>query len=161
MPPSQNNRLIAFILLLKDEWLPAQRNRFNEWYFECRQEPILFWETPKVRYGTYALGGITALWIITWLIGSFDPVPTDARPRATTAGYHVTCGRNDCGHHFLIDRKFGFDDFPVVCPQCHKETGQQSMRCLSSKCKGKYVLPAEREGKKVCRECGAAARVAG
>lgn len=162
MPPSDDNRLIYWFFLIKDEWLPSQRRRLGEWFTACRAEPSLIWQTPQVRYSVYGLGGLAAVLCVITLVHTITPPPpANARPRATTATFHVVCSEPECDHHFMVERKFSFKKFPLQCPKCQKQTGQSAMRCFSETCKGKYVLPKERDGKRYCSECSAAAPVAG
>ncbi|MHC4092136.1 MAG: hypothetical protein ACYSVY_18005 [Planctomycetota bacterium] len=156
MPPPERNRLITWYLLLKDEWLPAQRQRLADWSQAVREEPRLVWQTPQIRYTVYGLGGLAALWALLWALSLLQPAPPKgARPRANTANIHVVCSNPECKHHFVILRKFGFDNFPVACPRCEQEKGRRAMRCFSSTCDRKLVAPVESDSRLHCSECGA------
>lgn len=156
MPLSERNRLVTWYLLVKDEWLPTQRRRLEEWWSAVRAEPRLAWETPQVRYGVFGLGIVAAVLVVASLFNALTlPPPAAARPEATTANFHVVCSNPTCGHHFLIVGKFGFDDFPVNCPRCNQKTGQRALRCKSSVCQGRYVPTVEKDGQLHCRICDA------
>lgn len=156
MPPPQRSRLVEWVMLLKDEWLPSQRARLVAWYEAVRAEPVLIWQTPTIRYGVYGLGGLLAVWLLVWALSLLEPpAPAEVRARARTANFHVVCTNPDCGNHFMIAREFGFKKFPVECPQCHQRTGQRAMRCNSRACRGRFVAIIEIDGELRCRECGA------
>lgn len=156
MPPRDRNRLVSWYLLLKDEWLPAQRQRLGEWAQACREEPTLIWQTPQVRWTVIAAVGLTAILVAAWFIEWVAPgAPPSAGPLAKTATFHVVCTNPDCKQHFLIERRFNFDGFPVLCPRCHNKTAQRALRCSSAQCGGRHVAVAERGGRFICTECGA------
>ncbi len=155
MRPQEPNRWVAWYLLVKEEWLPARRRALREWWSAVRQEPRLAWQTPQVRYGAAILGVILLAVLATSLVDALAlPPPANARPQATTANFHVVCSDPECGHHFLIERKFGFSRFPVECPKCHKPSGERAARCHSSTCGGRYVATAEKEEQRYCPRCG-------
>ncbi len=156
MPPPDRNRLTAWYLLIKDEWLPTQRHKFGEWWVAVREEPRLLWNTPQFVYSLIGLGVIIAIVVVAWLTDFVaPPPPSDARDKATTANFHVVCSQPECLHHFMIEREFGFDDFPVECPRCKQDTGQQGQRCRSNTCRGRYVPTIEKDGHIHCRICDA------
>jgi hypothetical protein len=131
------------------------RDRLNEWVAAVREEPARAWQTPAVRYGTYAVGGLAMLWIAVGLASALaPPPPADARPTAKTADFHVVCSNERCGHHFVIHRRLGFHKFPVVCPKCEQKTGMQARRCNSPKCRGRWVAPQRVDGQLICPKCG-------
>lgn len=136
MPVEKDPKLGMYIDALK-AWLPSVRLRAAEWVEACREEPALIWQTPAVRYLVYTCGGMVALWIVLALIGSM--APKDVVPRARTADFHVVCTNPSCGKHFVINRKFGFDDFPVDCPRCQQRTGEQAVRCTGGPRDGAWV----------------------
>ena len=152
MPVSRESKLSQAIDAFR-EWLPTVRVRFNEWFYACREEPILIWHTPVIRYGTYVLAAAVGAWVISFVVSLASPGGPDPVPRANTADFHVICA--DCGHHFVINRKFSFDDFPVKCAKCGHEAGRQAMQCFSKTCKGAWVAVDERAGDLVCSKCGA------
>ncbi|MCP4249103.1 MAG: hypothetical protein GY778_18830 [bacterium] len=155
MPPPRQSRLIAWYLLLKDEWIPAQWRGLSAWGQAAREEPRLIWETPQVRYAVYGIGVLIGVGVLVWLASALGPPQKDVQPRAKTADFHVICLDDDCGHHFLINRKFGFDRFPVTCPRCEGQTGHRAQRCHSRACAGRYVAPIESDGEFICASCGA------
>jgi len=155
MPAQRPNRLIAWYLLVKDEWLPSRWTRFAEWRQAVREEPRLIWETANVRYAVYGLAGAVALVVVLTTLDSLVPTPPGARAPARTADFHVVCSRAECRRHFVIHEKFGYSRFPVVCPQCGKETGQRALRCRSAACGGRYVAPIESDSRLHCPLCGA------
>jgi len=138
------------------EHAPAMRRAVKDWWGQVREEPWLIWETPAIRYATYGIGGLLIVWSVTFAIGLLTPpLPPNARPEATTADFHVICTDSSCHHHFVINRDFGFDDFPVACPKCGKETGMAARMCNSPTCRGRWVTPVDADGKRKCPECGA------
>jgi ribosomal protein S27E len=152
MPVSRESRLAQAIDAFR-EWLPTVRVRFNEWFYACREEPVLIWHTPAIRYTTYVLVAFISAWLISYTVDLFAPGGPSPQPRARTADFHVVC--TGCGHHFVINRKFSFDDFPVKCPKCGKLTGQPAMQCFSDRCKGRWVAVERRDDALVCSRCGA------
>ena len=146
------------------EWLelaraqvPVLRERYNRWREAVRKEPMLVWQTPGVRYGVYGLGGLLLLWITSGLLGMLTPpAPPEAAETARTADYHVVCTSEQCEYHFVINRRFGFRQFPVVCPKCQQKTGAQARRCNSATCMGRWVAPQEVDGTLRCPRCGRA-----
>jgi hypothetical protein len=119
-----------------------------------KEEPRLFWDTTAVRYTAYGVGGLLSVWLVSWLATSLAPPrPADAKPEATTADFHVICTHPDCGEHFVIHRKFGFNRYPVECPKCRRQTGMAARLCSSSVCQGKWVVPREVDGRQRCPLC--------
>ncbi len=156
MPVPQRSRLVEWFVLVKDEWLPSQRARLVAWGEAVREEPYLICQTPAIRYGVYGLGSLLAVWVLVWTVSLLEPAPVkNARPRATTAAYDVVCTDPTCGHHFMINRKFGFKKFPVECSKCRQRTGQRARRCSSPACSGGFVAPTEVEDQLRCPECDA------
>ncbi len=154
MAQENPNRLVEWLLLLRRQW-PVAKRRFQEWLDAVREEPVLIWETPAVRFASYGLGGLILALVAVKLTGMIvPPPPVTARPAATTADYHVVCVNPDCGHHFVIHRKFGFRGFPVACPNCEKATGLQARRCYSQTCQGRWIAPIEDQGSLHCPICG-------
>lgn len=135
---------------------PIVREHFAVWLEAVREEPRLAWETSAVRYTVYVLAGVVLVWLATALTGMLiPPPPPSARAAATTADFHVVCSDPPCGYHFVINRKFGFDDFPVKCPQCKRETGVSARRCNSASCGGRWVAPVRTDQGLRCPVCGA------
>ncbi|HUU83172.1 MAG TPA: hypothetical protein VM243_06670 [Phycisphaerae bacterium] len=156
MPSPQRSRFVEWFVLLRDEWLPSQRERITAWYEVVREEPFLIWHTPAIRYGVYALGCLLAVWLLVWAASLLEPAPAkDAGPRARTANFHVVCSDPECGHHFMIAREFGFKKFPVKCPKCGEKTGQRGVRCNSPACRGRFVTTTTIDGELRCNQCGA------
>jgi hypothetical protein len=151
MPVEKDPKLGLYIDALK-AWLPTVRIRLVAWAEACREEPTLIWQTPAVRYTVYGLGGLLTVWMVGAFIGMF--APADAIPRARTADFHVVCTNPRCGHHFLINRKFGFDDFPVKCPRCAQITGAQAIRCNGGPRDGAWVAAStDAEGRWYGPDC--------
>jgi hypothetical protein len=150
MPVSKEKKLAAWMAALR-EGRSGVRARFDEWKDAVREEPALLWATPAIRYGVYGLGGLLAVWVLTWGLGLF--VPAKATPPAKTADFHVLCTASGCGHHFVIREKFGFHHFPVVCPKCQQQTGQRATRCSSKTCHGRWVAPLEQDHEYRCPYC--------
>ena len=154
MAQEERNRLVEWYQVLRKQG-PIARQRVEEWGKAVRAEPRLAWEVPAIRYVTYGLGGLVLLWVVLHVAHWFaPPPPVAAKPRATSADFHVVCGNEECGHHFVIHREFGFKKFPVVCPRCGQKTGMQAQRCNSSTCKGRWVAPVRVDGVRRCPHCG-------
>lgn len=151
MAQEERNRLVEWLHLLRSQ-LPILRRQAAEWAGEVREEPRLLWETPAVRYVVYVSVGLVLLLVVSRIPGMFGPpLPPNAKAVANTADYHVICTNEDCRHHFVINRKFGFRGFPVECPQCKRRTGEQAIRCAC----GRWVVPQTRDGASYCPECKA------
>jgi len=134
MAQESPNRLAEWLMLVRKQ-MPVAREHIATWLEAVREEPRLAWATSAVRYTVYGLAGVVLIWSATALTGWLTPPPpASARPAATTADFHVVCSDSQCAHHFVINRKFGFDDFPVKCPQCQRETGVSARRCNSAPC---------------------------
>jgi hypothetical protein len=155
MPPSNPNRFTTWYLIIKDEWLPGQKERLAAWFQAARQEPRLVWQTPQIRYGAIGVGAFAGLMILFSFLGSFSSNSNVSRERARTADFMVICSDARCGYTFVINKKFSFDDFPVPCPKCHRESGMRAVRCWSKSCGGKHVAAREEEGQLVCPKCNA------
>ena len=81
MPVEKESKLGQWIAALREGW-PAIRAGVDEWTDAVRENPALIWATPAVRYTVYGLGGLLALWLVTWGVGQFQP-PEAAPPAAT------------------------------------------------------------------------------
>lgn len=155
MPVNKETRL-AILLDAAKAWGPAARARIGEWYEACREEPSLIWQTSAVRYAVYVAGGVLLAMTLSFVVSLLTPpAPEGARPRARSADFHVLCDDPACGVHFVITRRFGFDDFPVNCPKCNALTGEPAVRCLSAQCGGAWVIAVQEDGTWRCRACGA------
>ena len=155
MAQEKPSRMVEWLLLFRTQ-APVVRQHLADWWAECREEPRLIWATPAVRYATYLVGGLIAIQLVLMSVSMIAPPPPPAaRPQATTADFHVVCADPDCDHHFVIHRKFGFDSFPIECPQCHGETGVQARRCNSPDCQGRWVAPVREDGGLRCPRCRA------
>ena len=114
---------------------------------------MLIWQTPAIRYSAYGLTALLGVWVLSWGIGLVQPAKT--APPAATADFHVFCTDGSCGHHFVINKGFDFDDFPVVCPKCKKRSGQRAMRCVSKTCRRRWVVPKIKDDEYRCPDCDA------
>ena len=152
MPAERPSRLTEWISALR-EALPAVKIHLAAWIDACRGEPRLIWQTPAVRIITYVLLGVLGVKTISWGIGLWTPGGTEPVPIATTADFHVVCTNKACARHFVINRAFDFDDFPVRCPFCGKQTGYHARRCTSGTCHGAWVVPRNRDGRLTCPRC--------
>jgi hypothetical protein len=138
MPVDKESKAAAWIAALR-EWAPTVPKRVGEWWEAVREDPGLVWRTDAVRYSVYTIGAIIAICILSAVAESMTPpLPEGAGEYAETAFFDCLC--TECGHHFVIERKFKFDDFPVVCPKCKKESGQRAERASSGPDKGKWVV---------------------
>jgi len=155
MPVEKDPKLGLYVDALK-AWLPTVRERFTAWGQACREEPSLIWQTPAVRYTTYVVGGLLASWLLVSVVNMF--APQNATAPARTADFHVICTNTGCGHQFVVNRKFGFDKFPVVCPRCQKATGERAIRCSGGPRDGAWVRATETpDGRLVGADCDAPA----
>ncbi|MHC5110095.1 MAG: hypothetical protein ACYTHJ_09475 [Planctomycetota bacterium] len=151
MAEEKPNPLAEWIIAIRAH-APVIRQRFSNWLEACREEPTLIWQTDAVRYATYALSGIIAIWMIAVAIDLVTPpVPESAKPEATTADYHVIC--TSCDTHTVIHREFEFDDFPVKCTGCDSMNGRRAVRCSSSTCRGKWMVPIFEGDARYCPYC--------
>lgn len=152
MPVSKEPRLGYYLDAFR-AWLPTVKLRFLAWLEACREQPILIWHTSAVRYSVYGIVGLIAILTIRGIANSF--VPPVLVERAETADIQVLCSDPNCGKLFVINREFDFDDFPVKCPACQKETGVRALRCASPTCGGILVAPQKSaDGRKlVCPRC--------
>lgn len=154
MAQEDPNKLVEWLLAFR-EHAPAVRQRFLDWFEAVREEPVLLWHTPAIRYGTYGVGGLILVWVVTGLVAMLvPPPPSNARPTATTADFHVICSDADCGHHFVIHREFGFRGFPVACPACDRRSGMKARPCHSATCQGRWIVPEKQGDRTRCPVCG-------
>ena len=151
MPVEKESKLAQWIAALREGW-PAVRAGVDEWTGAVREHPALIWATPAVRYAVYGLGALLAMWLLTWGVGQFQP--PEAAPPAATADFHVLCTVSGCRHHFIINKEFGFDDFPMRCPKCGKVAGQRAVRCASKTCRRRWVVPKVKDNEYRCPYCG-------
>lgn len=160
-PVAQENRrsFTEWFVLIRAN-LPIWKEQAGDWIDAVRREPYLLWETRSVRFLFFGILGICGAWALAGGIGLFvPPLPPDARAPATTADFHVICQNEKCGQHFVINREFGFDDFPVQCPACQRETGEPAILCSSRACRGKWIVPVEQDdGSFICPKCNEVVR---
>jgi hypothetical protein len=155
MAQERPNRLVEWYLAAKQQ-APRVRESAAEWLGQVKEEPRLLWATPAVRYAVYGTGALVAAWCVTFFVGLFTPArAASAKPAATTADFHVVCANPDCGHHFVINRKFGFGKFPVECTKCRKPTGMAARICASPTCVNRWVVPRATESGLTCPYCNA------
>ncbi len=139
MPVDKESRLALWIGAVR-EWAPTVRPRLVEWWEVIRENPVLIWQTPAVRYSVYGLGLIVAVLVLQWGASLLLPPQMVGSEPARTAQFHVLCSNPSCGHHFVIERKFKFKDFPVQCPKCHQQTGHRAVRVNTGPDRGKWVI---------------------
>ncbi len=139
MPVEKESRIARWIAALR-EWAPTIRPRLEEWWEIIRQNPMLIWQAPAVRYSAYGLGLIVALLVLRWGTSSLLPPQMVGGEPARTAQFHVLCSDPACGHHFVIERKFKFKDFPVQCPKCRQKTGYRAIQVHSGPDRGKWII---------------------
>lgn len=150
MPVYKESKFAEYLEGFK-AWRGNLRTRLGDWKDAVREEPVLIWQTTAIRYSVYAIAGCLGLSAILWGLSLFHP--PQAAPPAKTADFHVLCTNPSCGRHFVINRKFNFDDFPVPCPVCKQKTGQQAMRCSSKQCGGQWVVPKTTQDRLRCPIC--------
>lgn len=156
MAQEHRSRLAEWVMLLRKN-VPLWREHVADWAAEVREEPRLLWEASPIRYATYGVGTILAVWLVTLVVGFLTPPPpAGAKAAATTADYHIICSDPACAYHFIVQREFGFHDFPIECSKCNKRTGVSARRCNSPTCQGRWVAPIEVDGATKCPICGAA-----
>ncbi|MCH7527747.1 MAG: hypothetical protein IID39_09950 [Planctomycetes bacterium] len=132
----------------------AAREDLKEWWEVCYAEPVLFWQTPAVRYTTYGLGAILLLLLLRGTFRMLEPAGGGVpQARAVTANFDVICSNPGCGRHFVIERKFRFRKFPVTCPFCSLETGHRALRCRSQTCRGKLARTVQGDDGWHCARC--------
>jgi len=149
------NRLAEWLTLARQN-APAAKQHFADWWEAVREEPHLAWESYLVRYPVYALGGLVLVMIVSTAIKYITPpLPASAQPTASTADFRVVCTEPSCGHQFVINRAFGFNDFPVTCPKCRKLSGYAARPCYSATCNGRWVASVQRDGAWYCPICAA------
>ncbi len=134
--------------------IPVLREQTGNWLRAIRVEPHLLWQAGAVRYSVYVLSGLIAMWGCLKVAHSIAPPPATETAPATTADFHVVCSRPDCGHHWMINRELGFDDFPTVCAKCGNRSGAAARRCTSDACGGRWVAPTWSGGVQMCPVCG-------
>lgn len=152
MPVYKESRFSEYLAAVK-AWGATARAHAVNWKEAVREEPALIWQTPAIRYSVYGVGAFLGLCTLLWGLSLFHPPRVE--PPARTADFHVVCTNAACARHFVINRKFGFDDFPVLCPACQQKTGQQALRCASKACGGKWVVPKQQGDEYVCSRCAA------
>jgi hypothetical protein len=154
MAQEDPNRFSEWLMLLRRQ-APIVRQRAADWVDAVREEPILIWHTPAVRYGVYFAVGMVLMWGGVRLTRALaPPLPSGARAVADSADFHVVCSNEACNAHFIIHREFGFDDFPVECPACKQLTGRAAVRCNAPACKGRWVAPLPDGDQLKCPHCG-------
>ncbi len=141
MAQENPNRLVEWLHAIRAH-APTVRQGFANWWEAVREEPVLIWETPAVRYGAYGLGGVITIWLASAGITMFTPpAPEGAKSEATSADFHVICSNSTCQTHFVVHREFGFRGFPVACPKCKEQKGLQAVPCTGDHCTQRWILP--------------------
>ena len=85
MAQEDPKRLVEWLQLLRGQ-IPVIRERAGVWIAAVREEPVLLWETPGVRYAVYTVGVVILLWVASTISGSLvPPPPENAKPVATKA----------------------------------------------------------------------------
>lgn len=155
MAQEKPNRLAEWLTIAKQN-APVAKRHFSEWWEEVRADPGLAWETYWVRYPVYALCGLVVLLMVNTGITLFaPPMPPKAQAVAGSADFRVVCTETACGHQFVINREFGFNDFPVTCTKCRKLSGYSARPCYSTTCNGRWVAPVQRDDGPHCPSCAA------
>lgn len=155
MAQEKPNRLSEWLTLARQN-VPVAKQQIRDWWAEVKDEPGQAWDNYLVRYPVYAVGGMLLIWLTTAAVNLFTPpLPPSARATATTADFHVICTDTTCNQHFMINRPFGFDDFPVTCPRCRKITGEAARPCYSKDCNGRWVAPVRGDDGLKCPHCAA------
>jgi len=139
MPVEKESKLSVWIAALR-EWVPMVRARTVDWWMVVRENPVLIWQTPAVRYTVIGIGGLIAVLVLRWFLLAMAPDSAGGGKPTRTAQFHVICDSPDCGHHFAITREFKFKKFPVQCPKCNKKTGYRAVLSTSGPDKGQWVI---------------------
>lgn len=156
MAQERRNRLAEWLLLAREQ-APILRQHFREWLAAVRAEPSLIWQTPAVRYATYAVVGLFLLMMVGKIRAMIGPPPSvSVREAASTVDFRVKCSSADCGHDFVLHREFGFRGFPVECPECKRKTGVRARQCFSHECNGRWRAPEGSGRDSSCPVCGEA-----
>lgn len=153
MPAEKPSKLSEWIQALR-EGAPGVKIHAAAWLEACRNEPALIWRTPAVRIVVFVIAAVLLVKSVGWGFTLLAPGGAEPVPRAETADFHVVCTNPDCGKQFVINREFGFDDFPVTCPFCRKQSGASARNCNSTTCKGRWVAPVVGGGRLTCPVCG-------
>jgi len=155
MAQEKPNRFVEWYLLLLRN-MPVLRRHVADWAEAVREEPVLIWQTPAIRYSVYFLCGLILVSTVGWVAGALTPPPpAGAQAEATEADFHVICSERFCATHFAVRRPFGFSKFPVRCPKCDRITGYAARKCGSEACNGQWVVPTRVEGVARCPVCDA------
>jgi hypothetical protein len=155
MPAPQYDKWAEFREAFKSQSESA-REQLSQWLTDVRGQPELIWQTVAVRYSVYGMGGLLAVLLVRTAIGLLQPVDlAQFEAPARTAHFDVICDNASCKHHFVIERKFSFDRFPVTCPHCDQPSGQLALRCNSRTCGGKLVPTKIVNRRIVCAVCAA------
>ncbi|MEE9295882.1 MAG: hypothetical protein V3W34_13100 [Phycisphaerae bacterium] len=154
MPAPQRNQWAEMWEAARERTSTAS-HQLRQWGVAVREEPVLIWQTPAVRYGLYALGGLVLFLVLKTAMGMLQlPTPEHFQPRAKTAHFQVLCSNPACGKYFVIERRFKFRKFPVTCPYCREPSGHRALRCTSKTCRGGMVIAVEEDGRLYCSKCG-------
>lgn len=155
MAQEKPKRLTEWLAIARHN-MPLAKHQLKTWWEEVREEPGQAWDHYLVRYPVYAVGGLIVVWLVSVGLSWFaPPLPASAKATATTADFHVICTESSCGQHFMINRPFGFNDFPVTCPRCRKITGEVARPCYSKDCNGRWVAPVRTDEGLRCPHCAA------
>jgi hypothetical protein len=132
VPVEKESRFSLWIGAFR-EWAPTVRPRLTDWWHRVREEPALFFQTSNVRYAACGAAALMAILMIGWFAGALTPpAPKGAGKPSQMAQFHVICDDPACGHHFVIQRKFSFNKFPIECPKCGKKTGCRAVLSTTS-----------------------------
>lgn len=118
------------------ETLPA---RWNEWREAFRQDPAVLWAGPIPRIAGIIVAGTLCLILGNWLIQGLrpaGPAGTFAEP-TPFATIHVACTNPDCLHHETRKVDIDFDDWPMTCDKCGRESVYRAKLCR--KCRNWYA----------------------
>jgi hypothetical protein len=152
MPAPNRDRWTEWRQIARER-IEVARHGLREWADACREEPVLIWQTPAVRYTVYSIGALVIILILRGAVGLLEPKGVSHQPRAATANFDVICDNAECQHTFAIQRKFKFRKFPVTCPHCNERTGQRALRCPSESCRGRLARTIKKDDGWYCAEC--------
>lgn len=152
MAQEKPNKLAEWMEIVREQ-SPTWKDAVRTWVAQVAENPAQIWQNTVIRYSVLAIGGIMLLLIIdTGLKAVTPPIPEGAKEQAVTADYHVICTQASCGSHFVINRRFGFNRFPVTCNKCEMESGAKAVKCPRSTCQ-KWVAPIKEDDQSFCPYC--------
>jgi len=111
MAQERPNRFVEWLLIARGNY-PVLRRKLSAWGEAVREEPVLIWQTPGVRYGVYSFAIIVLLWGASSLSNSLAGITPENRKELATTGPYQDAVVRGCP----VRRQPHFDlDFAVCC----------------------------------------------